>query len=66
LPAGDDFFFDIKTEPVTQATIIISVIAFAFGSLATITIYVDSPIAGIICAVVLAIIVYLAPCLAPR
>jgi hypothetical protein len=58
--------FDIKTEPVTQATIIIGVVAFASGSLATIVIYIDSPIAGIICAVVLAIIVYLAPRLAPR
>jgi hypothetical protein len=58
--------FDIKTEPVTQATIIIGVIAFASGSLATIAIYVDSPIAGVICAVVVAIIVYLALCLAPR
>ncbi len=33
--------------------------------LATITIYVDSPIAGISCAVVLALIVYLTLCLAP-
>jgi hypothetical protein len=57
--------FDIKTEPVTQATIIIGVFAFASGSLATIASYVDSPIAGIICAVVLAIIVYLALRLAP-
>ncbi len=58
--------FDIKTEPVTQATIIIGVVAFASGSLAMIVIYLDSPIAGIICTVVLAIIVYLAPRLAPR
>ncbi len=58
--------FDIKTEPMTQSTIIIGVIAFASGSLATIAICVDSPIAGIICAVVLVIITYLTPCLAPR
>ncbi len=58
--------FDIKTEPVTQATIIIGVVAFASGSLATIAIYVHSLIAGIICAVVLAIIIYLALRLAPR
>jgi hypothetical protein len=57
--------FKIKTEPVTQATIIISVVAFASGSLATIAIYVNSPIAGIICAIILAIIVYLALRLAP-
>ena len=57
--------FKVKTEPVTQVTIIIGVIAFASGSLATIEIYVDSPIADIICAAVLAIIVYLALCLTP-
>jgi hypothetical protein len=57
--------FEIKTEPVTQATIIIGVVAFASGSLTTIAIYVHYPIAGIICAVVLAIIAYLALYLAP-
>jgi hypothetical protein len=57
--------FDIKTEPVAQATIIIGVVAFASGSLATIAIYVDSPITGIICAIVLAIILYVALHLAP-
>jgi hypothetical protein len=51
---------------MTQATIIIGVVVFASGSLATIAIHVDSPIAGIICAVVLVIIVYLALCLAHR
>ena len=59
------FIFEIKIEPVTQATIIIGVVTFASGSLATIAIYVNSPIAGIICAVVLAFIFYLALCLAP-
>ncbi len=58
--------FNIKAEPVAQATIIIGVVAFASGSLATITIYLNSPIAGIICALVLVIINYLAPCLAPH
>ena len=58
--------FEIKTEPVTQAAIIIGVVVSAAGSLATIAIYVDSPLTGIFCAVVLAIIVYLALHLAPR
>jgi hypothetical protein len=50
---------------MTQAAIIISVIAFASGSLATIAIYVDSPIVGISCAVALVVIVYFALCLDP-
>jgi hypothetical protein len=58
--------FEIKTEPVTQAAIIINVIAFSSGSLATIAVYLGTPSAGIICAVVLAVIVYLALRLAPR
>ncbi len=58
--------FEIRTEPMTQATIIIGVVAFASSSFATIAIYINSPIAGIICAVILVIIVYLALCLAPR
>ena len=41
--------YKIKTEPVTQATIIIDVVAFASGSLATIAISIDLPITGIIC-----------------
>jgi hypothetical protein len=59
------FAFEIKTEPMTQAAVIIGVIAFASGSLATIAIYVDSPLVGITCAFVLAVIIYLALCLAP-
>jgi hypothetical protein len=61
------FAFKIKTKPVTQAAVIIGVIAFASGSLTTIAIYVDTPLARILfCAVALAVIVYLALCLAPR
>jgi hypothetical protein len=54
------FAFKIITDPVTQAAVIIGVIAFASGSLATIAIYVDSPLFSITCAFVLAVIVYLA------
>jgi hypothetical protein len=59
LQQGMKFAFKIKTEPVTQAAIIIGVIAFASGFLATIAIYINTPLTGIICAVVLAIILYL-------
>ncbi len=59
------FTFKIKTEPVTQATVFIGVITFTSGSLVTIAIYVDTPLASISCAVALAVIVYLALCLAP-
>ncbi len=51
---------------MTQAAFIIGVIVFASGSLATITIYVDSPFVGNPCAVALAVIVYFALPLAPR
>jgi hypothetical protein len=57
--------FKIKTEPMTQAAVIIGVIAFASGSLTTITIYVNTPLAGISCAVALVVIIYLALRLAP-
>jgi hypothetical protein len=65
LLGGMKFAFEIKTEPVTQAVIIIGVVAFASGSLAPTAIYLGSPSAGIVCAIVLAIIVYLALRLAP-
>jgi hypothetical protein len=60
------FAFEIKTKPVTQAAIIIGIVAFALGSLASIAIYLGSPLAGIVCGIVLASIVYLALHLAPR
>ncbi len=59
------FAFIIKTEPVTQAAVIIGVTAFASGSLATIAIYIDSLLVGITCAFVFAVIVYLTLCLTP-
>jgi hypothetical protein len=54
------FAFEIKTEPVTQVAIIVTVVAFSSGSLATAAIYAQSLPVSIICLVVLAIIVYLA------
>jgi hypothetical protein len=46
--------------------IIIGVAAFAFGSIATIAIYLSSVPADIVCAIILVVIVYLALRLAPR
>ena len=60
------FAFEIKTEPVTQASIIVAVIAFSSGSLATIAIYAQSPPVSVICSVVLAFVVYLALRFSPR
>ena len=60
------FAFEIKTEPVTQAAIIIAVIAFSSGSLAMVAIYAQSQPVSIICSVVLAIIDYLALQFSPR
>jgi hypothetical protein len=60
------FAFEIETEPVTQAAVMIGVVAFASGSLVMIEIYIDTPLAGIFCAVTLAVIISpalrLAPC----
>ncbi len=53
------FAFKIKTEPVTQAAIIVAVVAFSSGSLATIAIYTNNPTVSTFCTVALAIIVYL-------
>jgi hypothetical protein len=58
--------FEIKTEPVTQASIIIAIAAFFSGALASIATYSDSPSVCVACAIVLAVIVYLALRLAPR
>ena len=60
------FAFEIKMEPVTQAAIIVAVVAFSSGSLATVDFYAQSPPVSIICSVVLVIIVYLALCFSPR
>jgi hypothetical protein len=54
------FAFEIKTEPVTQAAIIVAFVAFSSGSLVMVSIYAQSPPVSIICSVVLEIIVYLA------
>jgi hypothetical protein len=45
------FAFEIKTVPVTWAAVIMGIVTFASGSLGTIAIYVDTPLAGIFCAV---------------
>jgi hypothetical protein len=60
------FAFEIKTEPVTQASVILAVVAFSSGSLATIAIYAQSLPVSIIRSVVLAFIVYLALRFSPR
>ena len=60
------FAFEIKTEPVTQASIIVAVVAFSSGSLATIAISAQSPPVSVICSVVLAFVVYLALRFSPR
>jgi hypothetical protein len=59
------FAFEIKTEPVTQAAIIIAVVAFSSVSLALLAIYLGSALAGIACTIILAVIVYLALRLTP-
>ncbi len=49
--------FEIKTEPVTQATIIVAVVTFSSGLLTSIAIYSQSPLVSVFCAIVLAVIV---------
>jgi hypothetical protein len=55
-----------QDQPVMQATIIIGIITFSSGSLATIVISRGTPLARIVCAITLAVIVYPTLCLAPR
>ena len=54
------FAFEIKTEPVIQADIIVAIVAFSSRSLTMVAVYAQSPPVSIICLVVLATIVYLA------
>jgi len=60
------FAFEIKTVPVTQAAIIVAIVAFSSGSLPTVAIYAQSQPVSAICSVVLDIIVYLALRFSPR
>jgi hypothetical protein len=55
---------DIKTEPVTQAAIIIAIVTVSSRSLASIAIYSQNTAVCIFCSIVLAITVYTALCLA--
>jgi hypothetical protein len=57
---------EIKTEPVTQASIIVAMVAFSSGSLASIAIYSQSSLVCVCCVIALAIKVYSALRLAPR
>jgi hypothetical protein len=59
------FAFKIKTKPVTQASIIVAVVAFSSRSLVLIAIYSQRPLVSTSGAVVLAVFVYLALRLAP-
>jgi hypothetical protein len=63
---GMKFAFKIKAEPVMQAAIIVAVVAFSSGSLATIAIYTNNLTVSTFCAVVLAIVIYLALRFLPR
>ena len=51
---------------VVDYEIIVAVVAFSSGSLATIAIYAQSPPVSVICSVVLAFVVYLALRFSPR
>ena len=52
--------FEIKTEPVTQASIIIAIVTVSSGSLASIAIYAQHTSVSIFCSMALAVIVYIA------
>jgi len=62
------FALELNTEPVTQAAIIVAVVAFTYfyRSLLTIVIYAQSPTVSTFCLVVLAAIVYLVKRVLPR
>ena len=58
--------FEVKTEPVTQAAIIVAIVTVSSGLLAVIAIYLQNTTVCIFCSIVLAITVYIALRLAPR
>jgi hypothetical protein len=57
---------EIKTELVTQASIIVTMVAFSSGSLDSMAIYLQSSLVCVCCAIALTIIAYSALRLAPR
>ena len=58
--------FEIKTEPVTQAFIIVAVVTSSSGALALIATYSNSQPVCVLGALVLALVIYTALRLAPR
>jgi hypothetical protein len=54
---GMKFAFEIKTEPVMQAAIIVAIVAFSSGSLAMIAFYTNNSTISTFCVVVLAVII---------
>ena len=58
--------FEVKTEPVTQTTIITAIVTVSSGSLASIGIYSKSTPVCILCFGVLAISIYTVLCLEPH
>ena len=58
--------FEVKTEPVTQAAIIVAIVTVSSESLASIAIYSQNTTVRIFCSVVLVITDYTALRLAPR
>ena len=54
------FGFKIKTEPTLRALVVIAIVAFGSGSLATIALALGDPLTGQLCALVLMAIVFLA------
>jgi hypothetical protein len=58
--------FEIKTEPVTQAFIIVAVVTSSSGALASIATYSNSQPVCVLGALVLALVIYTALRLAPR
>jgi hypothetical protein len=57
--------FEIKTEPITQAFIIVAVVTSSSGALALIATYSNSQPVCVLGALVLALVVYTALRLAP-
>ena len=49
------FVLEVKTEPVTQAAIIVAIVTVASRSLASIAIYSQNTTVSIVCSIVLAI-----------
>ena len=65
-PSNMKLVFEVKTEPVTQSAIIVTIVTVSSGSLTSIAIYSQNTTVCVFCSIILDITVYTALRLTPR